>query len=188
MSPNWISKPLNSRLDRIIEMMNKLILLDGTYGVGKTTVALQICSVPDNMYICIDPDEIFNNNLEKYMIHGWPAANNSLIKRNVRNEVKDRIQNVNIVIPLTLNTQLYVDGWTNLFSDIADVRHVILFADTEIVKNRIVNDVGRDKDFALEQLHNNDNYYRRDFEGDVKIDTSDLTTEEVAEKIMKSIL
>ena len=168
-------------------MMNKLILLDGIYGIGKTSVALPICSISDNSYISIDPDKLYNDNLERWLICGWPAANNSLIKKYVRKEVENRIQDVNIIIPLTLNAQSYVDAWTKLFSDIAEVRHVILLADTETVKNRIINDVGRDKAFALEQLHYIENYYRRDVEGTVKIDTSNLTIEEVAEKVLKYI-
>lgn len=167
-------------------MMNQIILLDGTYGIGKTSVAREVCSI-NKTYLCLDPDKQFNSNREKYFIFGWPAANNGLIRKCIRNEVENKIQIVNIIIPLTLNKQSYRESWINLLSDITEVRHVILFADMEKVKGRILNDPGRDTTFALEQLYYNENFYRRDTEGAFRINTSDLTINEVAIRILESI-
>ena len=167
--------------------MNKVILLDGTYGVGKTSVANYICSAFDDRYICIEPDEYFNNNRECYFFWGWPASNNSCLKGFIRKEAEKKIQTANIIIPLTLNDESYVVTWTKLFSDIAEVKHVILFAETEKMKSRIINDTGRDKNFALEQLKYSEVFYRQVNDESIQIDTSELSIEEVAIKVLEVI-
>lgn len=168
--------------------MNKLILLDGTHGVGKSTVAHCVCMISNGKYVCIDPDEYFNSNAAYYFFNGgYPVANNTIILEIVHKKVREQIKDKNVVIPLTLNSQDYRESWTKLFHDIAEVRHVILYADKETLRNRINLDEGRDKELALDNIDNNDKFYRGSIEGTIKIDTSALSPEVIAKKILESV-
>ena len=167
--------------------MNKLILLDGPYGVGKTAAALCICAKSDGKYVCIDPDEYFNNNVKRYGLRGGPIPNNTLIKEDIKKEVEKQIKNKNVIIPLALNTREYAEEWTKLFRDIADVKRVILYASKKILVNRIENAKGRNKELALNSLDANLKYYDGITEGAFGIDTSKLDVEEVANKILELV-
>ena len=50
--------------------MNKLILLDGTQGGGKSTVAHCVCTISNGKYVCVDPDEYFNSNAVYFFFNG----------------------------------------------------------------------------------------------------------------------
>ena len=170
----------------MFELMNKLILLDGPYGIGKTTVARSICNTSNGRNICLDPDEYYNDDAGTLFWYGWPIPNNSCIKNIIRREVKKQIHDKNVIIPLTLNSQLYLNDWTNLFRDIADVKHVILYANKETLLKRISNNADRyDKEHALEFLDENMTYYQRHIEGAYKLNTSSKTPDEIAKIILQ---
>ena len=71
-----------------------------------------------------------------------------------------------------MNSHKILNDWIKLFQGIANVRHVILYADRKTLTDRINNDAGRDKEFALSSIDNNERYYGAVFEGSIKIDTS----------------
>ena len=168
--------------------MNKLILLDGTQGVGKSTAAHCVCTISNGKYVCVDPDEYFNSNVVYFFFNGgYPVANNKIILKIVHKKVREQIKDKNVVIPLTLNSHDYREVWTKLFNDIAEVRHIILYADKETLRNRINHDEGRDKELALDNIDNNDKFYRGSIEGIIKIDTSALSPEAIAKRILESV-
>lgn len=167
--------------------MNKLLLLDGTYGVGKSTVAHCMCKSSNDTYVCVDPDEYYNNDGKRYYKGGGPASNNSILQKDIRKVVEEIIQNRNIIIPVTLFNRRLLERWTKLFCDIAEVRHFVLYADKKIIMSRIDLDEGRDKGFALDNLDNNEKYYQSSVTGSIKIDTSKFTPEEVAKMILESV-
>ena len=75
----------------------------------------------------------------------------------------------------------------NLNGQIANVRHVILYADRNTLIDRINNDVGRDKELALNSIDDNEKYYEGIFEKSIKIDTTELSLEETAKKILELV-
>ena len=166
--------------------MNKLILLDGTYGVGKSTVAHCICKINDS-YVCVDPDEYYNNYGKRYFKYGGPASNNSALRTDIQKIVKEIILNRNVIIPVTLFNQELMDTWMELFSDIAEVKHFVLYADKKTIEDRINHDEGRDKGFALDSLDNNVRYYHNITIDSPKINTSDLTPEETPKRILELV-
>ena len=167
--------------------MNKLIFLDGPYGIGKTTVADCICEISKEKYICIDPDEYFNNDVKRYFLWGWPIPCNKAILREIQRNVEEKIKECNIVIPLTLNSSKYKNDWVHSFNDLAELHHIVLIADRKTILNRIRDDVQRDKSLAMEQLDDNWRYYQRDIEGTIKIDTSEMAPQVVASKVLEVV-
>ena len=163
--------------------MNVIILLDGTYGVGKSTVARCICKINDT-YICVDPDEYYNSNLSHYAKYGGPASNNLVLRTDIQNMVKEVIPNNNVIIPVTLFNRKLLDDWIRLFNDISEVKHFVLLADKKTIEDRINRDAGRDKGFALDNLDNNVKYYQSNTINAIKIDTSELSPEEVGDMIL----
>ncbi len=164
-----------------------MIILDGPYGVGKTTVAQLICELPTEKYICIDPDKSFNSDPKRYLLLGWPPANNSAIQEETKNAVNEKIKESNIVIPLTLNSLNYKPFWIDSFQKVAKLYHVILIAEKEKILTRINNGVQRDKSFAIESLDGNLLYYQKDLEGTIKIDTSNLSPQMVANMVLDMV-
>lgn len=164
-----------------------MIFLDGPYGIGKTTVAKLICEISNEKYICIDPDEYYNNNLQHYFFWGWPIPNNKAILIEVHREVRNRIKENNIVIPLTLNSSKYKQIWIQSFQDLADLYYIVLLADKAQILNRINTDVQRDKSLAIEQLDDNLKYYQDNIEGSIKIDTTNITPQIVANRILEVV-
>ena len=161
--------------------------MDGTYGVGKSTVANCISEVSNGEYICIDPDDYFNSYPEHYMSFGWPTYNNKAIQIRVKQEVKDKTQEKNIVIPLTMPSSKWRQIWVHMLKDLTELYHIVLLAEKKQILSRINSDVHRDRSFALENLDENLKYYQCDIEGSIKIDTTRIPPEEVANKILKMI-
>ena len=169
------------------EALGKIVLIDGTYGVGKTTVAQSICDISNGEYIFIDPDEYFNNNLGRFILYGWPTCNNMAILGEIQKAAEERIQESNIVVPLTLNSSKYKNIWIQSFEDFAKVYHFILMAKKEQILKRIGNDEKRNKTLAIEMLDSNLKYYQGDIEGSIKIDTSNIDPQMVAKLIIELI-
>ena len=164
--------------------MNKIIILDGAYGVGKTTVANYVCEISEGSYICIDPDEYFNNNLERYFLWGWPIPDNKAILLEIRKEVEKSIKEKNIVIPVTLNATKYKQVWIHSFQGLGELHHIVLLAEREQLLRRISSDTQRDKTLAMERLDDNLSYYQGIIEGSYKIDTSNTDSQIVAKMIL----
>ena len=164
-----------------------MIVLDGPYGVGKTTIAQLICELSTEKYICIDPDRSFNSDPQRYLLRGWPPANNGAIQEETKNAVKEKIRESNIVIPLTLNSLKYKQLWIDSLQKVAKLYHVILMAEKEKILARINEGVQRDKSFAIESLDSNLLYYQRDIEGTIKIDTSNISPQMVANMVLAMV-
>lgn len=54
--------------------MNRIILINGTYGVGKTTIAKSIMNNNDENFVLLDPDEDYNELVEKGMLYNVGMA------------------------------------------------------------------------------------------------------------------
>ncbi len=167
--------------------MSKIIILDGTYGVGKTTVAHSICEISNGEYICIDPDEYYNSNLEDYFLFGWPVQSNKAILSKIRKEIEEKKLNNNIVIPLTINSSKYRQMWIGSFQDLAELYHIVLMAEKKQIINHINSDVHRDMSFAMESLDDNLRYYQGEIEGSIKIETTNVIPQMIANKILEIV-
>ena len=66
--------------------MNRIILINGTYGVGKTTIAKSIMNNNDENFVVLDPDEDYNELVEKGMLYmlGWPMQTSKVYLRYFR--------------------------------------------------------------------------------------------------------
>ena len=155
--------------------------------MGKTAVAHKICNISNGSFICVDPDKYFNDNIKRYWRRGGPISRNTLMKEDIYKEVKNQIHKANVIIPLTLNSLEDTEKWFECYRDIADLRHVILYADEDTLIKRINGQEGRDKEGAIDNIEINKKYYNNNIPGAIKIDTSEMSVSEVAQEILRLI-
>lgn len=171
-----------------------LVWLDGTYGVGKTSVAQEIKKLLlTNDIEILESDMYYNEmiNENPYLALGGalPQNNQNFInkfKKVVEDNLKNSDKIVIAVMALTqkeCKEQLY-DYFIN--SNIPTL-HIILTANIETIKSRIDTDSNRDKVFALQYIEENIKFFENNYKDDIYIGTDNKTVEEIAKIILQNI-
>ena len=166
--------------------MNRIILINGTYGVGKTTIAKSIMNNNDENFVLLDPDEDYNELVEKGMLYmlGWPMQTSKVYLRNFRQKVEIAVKEKNVIIPMTISTDICRREVYDYLIKNTDTIHVILSADEKVIVDRINKDVGRSKNFSKDSIKNNILYLKNNFIGSIWIDTSSKSIDSVANEII----
>lgn len=167
--------------------MNKIIFINGTYGVGKTTVAKSIECI-NNKIKCLDPDAYYYELLKKYgPFIGWPAQTSILLIKYLREIIEENIKYKDIVIPMTLTTDYSKKELLEYYQSygIAEVIHIILCMDKDALVKRIKNDASRDQEFALQNIDGNIKYLNDNYYNAIRIHIDSLNAENLAKKILK---
>lgn len=166
----------------------KVILINGTYGVGKTSVARELRKlITKEKSEIIELDEIFQNfceNNPNLILTGRGAfPQNNL---NVLKEAKNRVEMSEkeyLIFP-----QLVTEKEAIEFFKEYDLIHCVLFANLECLKERINNDEGREeKDLALRDIELNYRILNTKFNNVTRIDTSDKEIIDIAKEIFKIV-
>lgn len=167
--------------------LKQVLLINGTYGVGKTTVANLIVKSEYQEFIMMDPDEYYCELATKGLLPfiGWPMQASKIFLTYFKNKLDFSLKENNVVIPVTISTEICKTELYDYLKDTTELIHVILFADDEVVIKRINNDIGRSKDFSKENLHNNLLFMKKYFLNANWIDTTTKSVEEVANDIIR---
>ena len=169
----------------------KIIWVDGTFGVGKTAVANEIAKRMNNAHQ-IEFDELQKEYQPKYLSdyfgERYPEAKKYLIDalRDKILEMKQGKAYDYIIVPIALINDYCNQKLVNAFKDIEDY-HFILTASNEIINQRIENQANRDVDLALTYMQPAVFYLKNHYSDAVRIDTSDMSIVEVAEKIIEVV-
>lgn len=167
-----------------------IIWLDGTYGVGKTTVARLIEEKFDKKIMYIESDAYYREFAKKYpyatMFCGALPQTNKAFLNDFKKYIEENIES-DMLIVMTLSTvecdEILISHFRNQTS-----KHYILSVDKSELEKRIDTDgPHRDKALARYYYDINTKYYVN-YKDAIRIKTDDMTPEEVAEFIISDIL
>lgn len=170
-----------------------IIWIDGVFGVGKSSVANVLVQIIGEAISChLDSDEIYITGMKadhRYFPGGFFPQNNLRFLADYKKAIEDAASEQYRVIIATM--AITMDECRDyLFLPVSSeyqVQHVVLNAEQQVIKKRIENDNGRDKQFALSRLTSGQTYLENNFPDAVWIDTTNLSTSDVADQIMDLI-
>lgn len=171
-----------------------IIWIDGTFGVGKTSVIKNICEkLNDKEVIVINSDCYFRKLGNKIAIIGGgtlPQNNEYFLK-----EFKEKIETIMadsskiVFIDMALTEKECKEKLFDYFNNkYNNVLHFILTIDFDTFIKRIDSDTERDKDTAVDFFKYNVNFLRENYKDAIFIDTNKKSIGEVANTIIKYIL
>lgn len=170
-----------------------IIWIDGTYGVGKSTVAkelLQSLYLPN--LILLDSDEYYFPGLNsgRYFGDGMFPQNNKRFLSDFRGLIETDASRSDATVIVAMSVSM--DECRNqlllpLASKFCDLIHVVLTADKNTILARIDADPGRDKYFAVQHLDRNLIYLKDNYPHAEWINTDNLTPSEIAKHIVRLI-
>lgn len=170
-----------------------IVWIDGTFGVGKSTVAEELARLLflSNIVI-LDSDEYYLSGLKnfQYMGGGTSPQNNmnflSDFKIVIETEASKPDTTVIVVMALSMD-----ECREHLFLPLAmkyhDLIHVILTADKNTILSRIYTDDQREQSFATQHLDRNLDYLKENYSQADWIDTDGLNAAGVAHSIIALI-
>lgn len=170
----------------------KIIWIDGTFGSGKTAVANVVAKKMRNSYLLefdalqmkYKPTSIFDLFGERY-----PESKKYLIDGLIKEMLKI-IQEGSydyLIIPIALINDDCNERLVNSFANIENY-HFILTVANEILYQRIHTQENRDVDLAETYMSNAIMYLNNHYSDALRIDTSDMNIDNVAEEIVKVIV
>ena len=171
-----------------------IIWLNGTFGVGKTTIACKINELlASNKFEILEADEYYNEMKKEnpmLLLGGALPQNNKNFIERFKKVIKEKMENENknliIVMSITEN-ECKEKLYECLKNNNCDIFHFILTANEETIKTRIEKDNNRDKSFALTFLKSNIIFLNNNFKDAIRINTDDKNVNEIAKEILKNI-
>lgn len=169
-----------------------VIWLNGTFGIGKTTVACKINELlENNKFEILEADEYYNEMIKEnpmLLLGGaFPQNNKNFIER-FKKIIKEKIENKNLIIVMAITENECKENLYECLKDNnCDIFHFILTANEETIKTRIEKDNNRDKSFALTFLKPNIIFLNNNFEDAIRINTDNKNINEIAKEILKVV-
>ncbi len=164
-----------------------IIWINGTYGVGKTTVANTVDKIYSGNSKVLEPDKLWFSFLSSGFRGGgtYPQANKNFIDffKVQINEIVSNYEGL-IIIPMTLTEQLSYN--TLIKTNQNKIKQFILEANENIIRERINKDKNRDKNLATYSMKGNIDFLNKISDA-IHIDTSNMTSDEVANYIISKI-
>lgn len=167
-----------------------IILINGTYGVGKSTVADNVNKIYKGISKVLEPDKLWHEVLKKdrnIAFGGTYPQNNKKFLKILESRLKEEIKKYEglIIIPMTITEDFSYNLLVKPNKDI--IKQFILLADEEIIKQRIYKDNERDYSLAINSIDRNNNFLNN-ISNATFIDTSNMNANEIAEYIVKDII
>ena len=169
-----------------------IIWINGTYGVGKTSVAKALKEITKNSFELIHSDIEYQKMIRKneYLAFGGalPQNNDNFIKY-LREKIQNRInKNKNIIVDMAITDKKSKNGIIDYFKnkDIV-ILHFICTANEKELKSRILTDNKRDKTNSLYYININKKFLEKNFKNDIWVDTNNKNVEEIANEIYKEL-
>lgn len=179
-----------------------IIWIDGTYGVGKTTVAKKVME-------CFSDDEVELLESDFYSNESWRClaekakANNSIpyicgtlpqnnlyfiqeFRKLIDRKSMDTGKKLIVDMAVT-KKECKEELFDRLISGGRNIVHIILTADEETIKSRIKNDETRMKDIALDNLKDNISFLNENFPEALWIKTDERAISEIAKEVIEVI-
>lgn len=164
-----------------------IIWINGSFGVGKTTVAEKLKEKIDKSII-YDPEKIGmflsntlptkENDFQDYKL--WRTINYEILK-NLGTEFEV------IIVPMTItNLQYYDEIVGRLERDGINIKHFILIASKENIISRL-NARGNTTEWAYMQVDRCDKTFKDNYLKGQKIDTNNKSVDEVCNNLIKLI-
>lgn len=170
-----------------------IIWIDGTYGVGKTSVAMKIQEKLNEEKVevlesdCFYRDMIRNNPL---IGGGTLPQNNVKFIEYFKNRIEEKIENSykDLIIVMSLTQKECKELLFDYFmkKDIL-MKHFILTANTETIKLRIKSNKNRDIELANNYLKPNMTFLTSNYQDAIVINTENKNIAKVAEEIIELI-
>lgn len=161
-----------------------IIIVDGTYGIGKSSVC-EVLQKELNMQF-IDSDSLWNEFADKYKMAAFFGATEPQRKVKYLEYVRDKVKdNKNCILSMTLAS----DEARNVIVEYFNQNglyyyHFILEASEKSIIQRIEKDAkNRDREFAKEHLRSNMDYLGVNYENAIRVNTEGKTLEQVAQNI-----
>lgn len=174
-----------------------IIWLNGTYGVGKSTIANEIREQLSGKKVEIfESDELFETVGQELLLHliknggGLNPQNNEFFLGKVLDKIKEYLLTDDIcIVPMALTS---IEGkeivWDYISQHCDKCKHFVLDAEESIIRERIEQDSKRiDKNFAIQQLSTNVLFINKHFSDAIRIDTNNKVIEDIAREIVKYI-
>jgi broad-specificity NMP kinase len=172
----------------------KIIWLDGTFGVGKTTVSRALNKkIPE--FKILDSDEYFQmfskkNPLAAAFGGALPQNKESFIQY-FRKIIDEEIANgtTNLIVVMAVTFEESREGLLNYFKDKGvEIAHIILQANKDVLQDRIMSDKQRDQDFALQRMEWNLKFLEQHYSKAMRIDTDNMGPEDIADAIISLVM
>ena len=167
----------------------KIIWIDGTFGSGKTAVSNAITEKLSNAYLL--EFDLLQLKYKQPFKYGalYPEARKYLIEALIK-EMQEVIQKEcydYLIIPIALindycNERLIINGFTDIKS-----HHFILTSTNEILIQLINNQKNRDINLAMTYMDQAIKYLNNHYSQAIRIDTSNMSINDVAKKIVQLI-
>lgn len=169
-----------------------VIWLNGCFGVGKTVTADILHKMIENSHI-YDPEQMGTFLWENFPcelkrkgdfqdISLWRKFNYEYIEYMYHN------YDGHIIVPMTIvNPEYYQEIIGNLQAKGIKICHFILLASKETVIGRLIHRGEPKESWAEQQIDRCINAFNKEIDG-YRIDTSELTINEVAEHILENVL
>ena len=176
-----------------------IIWVDGTYGVGKTTIATMLKEKMGDEVELLLSDYYYNATIKKIMAeaevnHRFPCIGGTLPQNNMRflREFKQLIEEKSaektLIIDMALTkTECKVNLYDSLEKEGKIIKHFILTADEKTIKSRIANDTDRMKDLSLDWLKDNLSFLDKNFPTAIRIKTDYCNKDDIVEEMLKEI-
>lgn len=178
-----------------------IIWVDGTYCVGKTTVAKRLKERFGNEAELLESD-YYNDETRKKIVEEAEAAHSisfiggTLPQNNMRFirdfkkliEEKSNVTNKKLIVDMALTR---MECKENLFDCLQregkNIVHIILTANEETIKSRIKKDENRMKEIALDWLKYNISFLDGNYPDAIRIKTDNQDTDDIVDEIIKII-
>ena len=179
-----------------------IIWIDGTYGVGKTAVAMKIKeSFSDDNIELLESDYYSNELLKRVVeeakannsfphIGGTLPQNNKRFLREFRELIEEKSNNTdkNLIVDMALTMkECKEDLFDYLKSNGKSIVHIILTADEDTIKSRIKKDGNRMKETALEWLTQNITFLDKNFPDAIRIKTDKRDIDDIVTEVILKI-
>lgn len=165
-----------------------IIWINGTHGVGKTSVAIALKRLLGNKSFILDADAAFPTFArEKILKVGggvFPQTNVNFMKEFKTDIIEYSKRNEIIIVPMTACTNESKDILIDYFRN-KNFIHIILEAEDEKIKERIMNDLSRDKELSINEMKANEDFLKNNYPQNEFVDTSYLSIDEIANKIIQ---
>lgn len=183
----------------LVEVNYMIIWVDGTYGVGKTTIATMLKEKMGDEVELLLSDYYCNATIKKIVAeaeanHRFPCIGGTLPQNNIRflREFKELIEEKSaektLIIDMALTmTECKVNLYDSLDKEGQSIKHFILTADEKTIKSRIANDTDRMKDLSLDWLKDNLSFLDKNFPTAIRIKTDYRNKDDIVEEMLKEI-
>lgn len=179
-----------------------IIWIDGTYGVGKTAVAMKIKeSLSDDNAELLEAD-CYSNELLKCVVeeaetnNSFPNIGGTLPQNNMRFlrefreliEEKSKHADKKLIVDMALTMkECKEELFDRLKSNGRNIVHIILTADEDTIKSRIKNGRNRLNETALEWLKPNIAFLDKNFLDAIRIKTDNRDVNDIVAEIILKI-